>query len=101
MNRAPKFQIILLAIAVICDGLMLKAQPPSNKPTTATQVPGPTQSVAIPSPGYIINGQNPVINYVRIRQAMGRISDESSFASAAYSDVMESSSYTDGLGRTI
>lgn len=101
MNRATTIILSLLATGALLNSLSLEAQPPSNKPGTATQVPGPTQTVASQPSGYIINGRHPVINYVRAREALGRITDETIYATAAYTDVKESSAYTDGLGRPL
>jgi RHS repeat-associated protein len=73
----------------------------SNKPGTATQVPGPTGIVAPTPAGYISNGQSPLINYVRERDAMGRITDTIIFANAGYVDVRQTTQYVDGLGRSL
>ena len=86
---------LLLAQALAITGL---AQP-SNKPGTATQVPGPTGTVATTPTGYIVAGQSPLVNYVRERDAMGRITDTLVFASAGYVDVKQTTKFVDGLGR--
>jgi len=77
------------------------AQAPSNKPTTATQVPAPSGTVATTPAGYITGGQSPKVNWVRERVAMGRITDTATFAAAAYFDVKETTTYFDGLGRPL
>ncbi len=73
----------------------------SNKPSGATQVPAPTGTVAPTPTGYLINGQSPLVNYVRERDAMGRITDTIVFGSAGYVDVKETTNYFDGLGRPL
>jgi RHS repeat-associated protein len=86
---------------IVIFSLSTQAQPPSNKPSALVQVPAPVVSIATTPSGYIVSGQNPVINYVRNREAQGRITDENAFAAAAYIDVQESTSYMDGLGRPL
>ena len=88
---------LLLAQALAISGL---AQV-SNKPGTVTQVPGPTGTVAPTPAGYIQNGQSPLVNFVRERDAMGRIIDTIVYANAGYVDVKQSTSYFDGLGRPL
>lgn len=91
-------------LAAVLYGLILTGSAlaqPSNKPGTQTQVSGPSQPVATAPGSYIVNGQSPVINYVRERDAMGRISDTVQFAAAGYGDVQETTHYFDGLGRPI
>src|SRR5579871_3373382 len=85
--------ILLLTLAATAQ--------PSNKPNTQTQVGGPTQPVAATPSGYIINGQSPLVNYVRERDAMGRITDTVVFASSGYGDVRQTTHYFDGLGRPL
>jgi hypothetical protein len=70
-------------------------------PLTQTQVSGPSHTVAPTPATYIVNGQSPLINYVRERDGMGRITDTVQFAAAGYSDVQETSHYFDGLGRPL
>ena len=72
-----------------------------NAPGNQTQVPGPTVTPATTPSGYIQGGQSPLINYVRERDGMGRITDTVQFAAAAYMDVRETSHYFDGLGRPL
>ncbi|HXB07433.1 MAG TPA: DUF6443 domain-containing protein, partial [Puia sp.] len=43
----------------------------------------------------------PLVNYVRERDAMGRITDTVVFASAGYVDVKETTHFFDGLGRPL
>ena len=73
----------------------------TNKPTTVTLVPAPTQTVATTPGGYVTGGQNPKVNYVRTREAMGRISDTTTFKNVGYTDVKEVTQYFDGLGRPL
>src|ERR1700722_10696202 len=72
-----------------------------NVPGGQTQVPGPSGTVAATPSGYIQSGQSPLINYVRERDGMGRITDTVQFAAAAYMDVRETTYYFDGLGRPL
>jgi RHS repeat-associated protein len=88
--------VLLLAQALAITGY---AQP-SNKPTTATQVPG-VSTVASSPAGYNVGGQPPLVNYVRERDAMGRITDTVAFASAGYVDARQTTQYFDGLGRPL
>jgi hypothetical protein len=74
---------------------------PSNKPGTATQVSAPTGTVAPTPAGYITGGKSPLVNYVRERDAMGRITDTLVFASAGYVDVKQTTQFVDGLGRPL
>src|ERR1700744_3288264 len=90
--------VLVLAQALAITG---QAQGVSNKPGTATQVPGPTGTVATTPTGYIVAGQSPLVNYVRERDAMGRITDTVVFASAGYVDVKQTTNYFDGLGRAL
>src|SRR5258708_4298886 len=73
----------------------------SNKPVTTVQVPAPTGTVAPTPAGYIVGGQTPLVNYVRERDAMGRITDTVVFAAAGYVDVKETTHFFDGLGRSL
>ncbi len=88
---------LLLSQALAITGL---AQV-SNKPGTATQVPGPTGTVASTPGSYIRSGQSPLVNFVRERDAMGRITDTIVYANAGYVDVKQTTSYFDGLGRPL
>jgi hypothetical protein len=65
----------VLLLAQILSIMGYAQSGPSNKPTTATQVLGPTGTVAPVPAGYSTGGQIPLINYVRERDAMGRITD--------------------------
>ena len=81
--------------------LALAQTAPSNKPATVTQVPAATLPVA-PTPfGYTTGGVSPKVNWVKVRDAMGRITDTVTFAAAAYGDVKETAQYFDGLGRPL
>jgi RHS repeat-associated protein len=73
----------------------------SNKPGTATQVPGPADSVVSIPGSYIQGGQSPLVNFIRMRDAMGRITDTVVYSSAGYVDVKQTTSYFDGLGRPL
>ncbi|HEY4060850.1 MAG TPA: DUF6443 domain-containing protein, partial [Puia sp.] len=77
------------------------AQSLSNKPVTTTQVPAPDSTVAATPSGYTVGGVSPLVNYVRERDAMGRITDSALFDSAGYVDVKETTHYFDGLGRPL
>src|ERR1700678_2923243 len=90
----PLFLLLVLSQALVISGY---AQ--SNIPGTATQVPGPSSSVAPIPASYIINGLSPVVNFVRERDGMGRITDTIVFASAGYVDVRQTTQFFDGLGR--
>ncbi len=71
-----------------------------NAPSSQTHVSTAGSMATTPS-GYIISGQSPLINYVRERDGMGRITDTVQFAAAAYGDVKETTHYFDGLGRPL
>jgi RHS repeat-associated protein len=64
-------------------------------------VPAPTVTPNPTPAGYITAGQSPLVNYVRERDAMGRITDTLVYAGAAYGDVKETMNYFDGLGRPL
>ena len=87
----------LLVLALASTGY---AQP-TNRPRASTEVPAPSDSVATTPAGYIVNGQSPLVNYVRERDGMGRITDTAQFAGAGYVDVKETTHYLDGLGRPL
>ncbi|GGA92035.1 DUF6443 domain-containing protein [Puia dinghuensis] len=74
---------------------------PANKPSSQTQVLGPRDSAASTPAGYIVNGQSPLVNYVRERDGLGRITDTVSFSTAGYTDVKETMHFFDGLGRPL
>lgn len=86
----------LLLTAVVLTGY---GQSPTNKPSGQTQV----SSVSpMTTPGaYNAGGQSPLINFVRERNAMGRITDTIVFDNAGYVDVKQTTSYLDGLGRPL
>jgi len=95
------FHKLLPLVLLACPSLLSQAQAPSNKPTTATQAPNPTVTVATIPGSYIVSGQTPLVNYVRERDAMGRITDTVLFGSAGYVDVKETTHFFDGLGRPL
>ncbi len=72
-----------------------------NKPTSQTQVAGPTLPLAPVPAGYNANGLSPLVNFVRERDAMGRIVDTVTFATSEYTDVRETTHFFDGLGRPL
>jgi RHS repeat-associated protein len=93
------------SLLVILLTATLHAQPPSNKPTTATQVPtlpvGKTPYLPTAYPAGI------KVNYVRTWEAMGEYNTEAAFDAAAssatdgYKHIKETTQYIDGLGRPI
>src|SRR5215469_7532102 len=91
-----RFSTIFLLQSLVAAGL---AQP-SNTPSSQTLV-GAAAHVAATPAGYIVNGQSPLVNFVRERDGMGRISDSSQFAAAGYADVQETMHYFDGIGRPL
>src|ERR1700742_5031750 len=92
----------VLGLLLLSGSGWAQSSAPSNKPTTATQVPTISSgSVATTPSGYIISGQSPLGNFVRERDAMGRITDTIQYAAAGYVDVKETTNYFDGLGRPL
>jgi len=92
----------ILPVLLLAQGLAITGYAqPSNKPTTATQVSGPAHSAATIPAGYNVGGQPPLVNYVRVRDAMGRITDTVAYASSGYGDVKQTTQYVDGLGRPL
>ncbi|MHA4811564.1 DUF6443 domain-containing protein [Flavitalea flava] len=93
---------MLPALLIFQVGLLARAQSqPTNTPSSATQVPAPSGTV-LPSPtGYWTVGLTPLVNFVRERTAMTRITDTAIFDAAGYMDVKETTSYFDGLGRPL
>jgi hypothetical protein len=81
--------------------LVIGQTAPSNKPTSVTQVLGPDSAVATTPPGYVTGGISPKVNWVKVRDAMGRITDTATFGAAAFGDVKETDQYFDGLGRPL
>src|SRR6185312_5599822 len=101
-----RYKLMKHRLATVLSGLILAGSAiaqsqPSNRPGTQTQVNGPSLPVATAPGSYIVNGQSPVINYVRERDGMGRITDTVQFAAAGFGDVQETTHYFDGLGRPI
>ena len=90
----------ILPVLLVAQVLAITGYAQSNKPTTATQVPGASTVAPVPA-GYNAGGQIPLVNYVRERDAMGRITDTIVFASAGYVDVKQTTQYVDGLGRPL
>ena len=95
-HKIPVISLLLGALLPISSWAQL-----SNKPATTTQVPAPTVPAATTPTGYMSGGQAPLVNYVRVRDAMGRITDTIVFAGAGYQDVKETTHYVDGLGRPL
>ncbi|HEY6504584.1 MAG TPA: DUF6443 domain-containing protein [Chitinophagaceae bacterium] len=91
----PGFLSLLIVL-----GYCVWGQPAANKPNTQTQAPAAVVVNTVP-PGYVISGQNPKINYVRTKEAMGRITSEATFNTSGYADVKEMTVYADGLGRPL
>jgi hypothetical protein len=90
----------ILPVLGLAQVLAITGHAQSNIPTAATQVPH--VSTVAPTPaGYNASGQIPLINYVRERDAMGRITDTVVYASAGYGDVKQTTQYVDGLGRPL
>src|SRR5690349_5867923 len=88
------FTILLGNICLLASG----QTPVSNKPLSNAQVPVPVNPAATTPTAYPVGTK---INYVRTREALGRIPDEATFNSATYLDVKESTLYLDGLGRPL
>jgi RHS repeat-associated protein len=98
----PGTKYKLLATTLLAGASLLsQAQTPSNKPSSVTQVPAPTGTIVATPSGYIINGQAAPVNFVRERDAMGRITDTTVFKNAGYVDVKETTHFFDGLGRPL
>ncbi|HEY4148432.1 MAG TPA: DUF6443 domain-containing protein, partial [Chitinophagaceae bacterium] len=70
----------------------------TNKPVATSQVPSPTQTIAAIPSAY---NSNTSVNYVRTREAMGRITDIHQFDGSDYTDVKEATQFLDGLGRPL
>src|SRR6185312_2209812 len=100
--KLMKHRLSAVLSGLILAGSAAAQSQPSNKPGSQTQVSGINSSQVATAPGsYIVNGQSPVINYVRERDGMGRITDTVQFAAAGFGDVQETTHYFDGLGRPI
>ena len=91
----------ILPVLLLAQVLAITGYGQSNMPNTLPQVPGPRDSVASVPAGYNVGGQTPLVNYVRERDAMGRITDTAIYASAGYGDVKQTTQYLDGLGRPL
>src|SRR6185437_10609225 len=98
-----KYAIIrrLVSLSLVSALASTGVAQPSNKPGTRTQVPAAADSVAPAPSGYMVSGQSPLVNFVRERDGMGRITDTIQFATAGYVDVKETMHYFDGLGRPL
>jgi RHS repeat-associated protein len=99
-----QYKVIYKLLTAFCLAQIVAAvgySQPANKPTTIVQVPAPSGPVATVPGSYIVGGQSPLVNYVRERDAMGRITDTLVFASAGYVDVKQTTSFFDGLGRPL
>ncbi len=94
------YQVIhkLLVVFALAGTVAVNSYAQTNAPSSQTQVPAATVTPATTPSGYIVSGQSPLINYVRERDGMGRITDSGQFAAAAYGDVKETTHYFDGLG---
>ena len=99
MRKNAKFRLISVTMLVLGFASFGNAQP-SNRPSSQTQV-GSAANVATTPSGYVTNGQGPLVNYVRERDAMGRITDTAQFATAGFMDVKQTTQYFDGLGRPL
>lgn len=99
MRQIKIVQFGFASLFVLLSAGSLAQTAPSNKPTTATQVPGPSLTPATTPTGYTTGGVSPKVNWVKVRDAMGRITDTATFGAAAYGDVKETAQYFDGLGR--
>ncbi len=97
------YQVIhkLLVVFALAGAVAVNSHAQTNAPSSQTQVPAATVTPATTPSGYIVSGQSPLINYVRERDGMGRITDTVQFAAAAYGDVKETTHYFDGLGRPL
>jgi len=91
----------LFAAALLLKGFLSIGYAQSNPPAAVTQVPGPSNSVASTPAGYGASGQSILVNYVRERDGMGRITDAVQFDAAGYIDVKQTTNYFDGLGRPL
>src|SRR5258706_5977177 len=93
------YKILVLTLPILAVlPVRIQAQL-SNNPAAVTQAPAPTGVVTPVPAGYMVGGQSPLVNFVRERDAMGRITDTVLFGSAGYVDVKETTHYFDGLGR--
>src|SRR4051812_43282402 len=91
----------ILPACLLLNAVFLTGYGQTNKPSSLTQVPASANS-AVTTPGaYNAAGQSPLINYVRQRDAMGRITDAIVFDNAGYIEVKQTTSYLDGLGRPL
>ena len=90
---------IVLAFLLSATAVAVVNAQVSNKPGSQTQAPAPSLGVAGTPSGYVLGGQTPLVNFIRERDAMGRITDTIYFASAGYVDVKQTTGFFDGLGR--
>jgi hypothetical protein len=97
----PFRNIALFAMLIGYTDLTVAQTAPSNKPSSLTQALPPSQTPATAPSGYTTGGISPKVNWVKVRDAMGRITDTSVFGAAAYGDVKETNQYFDGLGRPL
>jgi RHS repeat-associated protein len=97
MIKRPFPYISMLLFLVAADIAPVNAQ--SNKPTSQTQVPAPTQVVAATPAAYSLTGMP--INYVRTWEAMGPHTDAATFTAQSHTKVKQATQYVDGLGRPI
>lgn len=99
-NVNPIYKL-LPGLLVVQLGLFNAVQAQTNAPTTLTQVPAPTGTVLPVPSGYWTGGQAPLVNFVRERTALARITDTAIFDAAGYMDVKETTNFFDGLGRPL
>jgi len=101
MRHTIIFQLALITCLTAVSLQTWAQTAPSNKPTSTTQVPGPVLTPPTTPSGYTTGGVSPKVNWVKVRDAMGRITDTVTFGAAAYTDVKETAQYFDGLGRPL
>ena len=101
MSHKAIYKVLVMTLPILAAlPARIQAQL-SNKPAAVTQAPAPTGVVAPVPAGYVVGGQTPLVNFVRERDGMGRITDTVLFGSAGYVDVKETTHYVDGLGRPL
>lgn len=93
----------VIAIGCLIWGFVLQAQPSANKPTSVTQTPAATGTVATVPEDYVAGTP---VSYVRVFDALGPYTNISAFNTAAngsngYQYARQSTSYVDGLGRSL
>ncbi|MES1160757.1 MAG: DUF6443 domain-containing protein [Bacteroidota bacterium] len=101
MKRSYLYRLGIISCLAGASLVSMAQTAPSNKPSAVTQVPAPSGTVATTPSGYTSGGVSPQVNWIKVRDAMGRITDTTTFATAAYGDVKETAQYFDGLGRPL